>query len=136
MSWTCPSCGVDNALSAATCAICMRPQKVITVVLTSAATGLARVVRIPTVFGRRLLAILAGDDARFASEPQFDLLRDEAGTGWLVRHHQDARNPTFYDGAAVGPIPVPIGDGGTLSIGPTRLRLIVRLESSTETSRS
>jgi hypothetical protein len=135
MTWICPSCGVENASSARACAICLRPQKEVTVVLTSTATGQALVVRIPTVFGRRLLGRFAGDDARFASEAQFELIRDELTADWLVRHHEDARHPTFYDGAALGPIPVPLGDGGTLSIGPARLCITVRLESSTGTSR-
>ena len=136
MSWTCPSCGVDNALSAATCAICMRPQKVITVVLTSAATGLARVVRIPTVFGVGCSPSSPGTTpASPRSRSSICSATRPVRVGWSGTTRTRA-TPTFYDGAAVGPIPVPIGDGGTLSIGPTRLRLIVRLESSTETSRS
>ena len=99
------------------------------VLLTSKLTGRARKVRITTRFGRRVLMMIAGDEAVYASEPQFELLKDTAVGLWLLRHVATATHPTYYDGRPVDDDLVPILTGGQISIGPNRMKLTVTLES-------
>jgi hypothetical protein len=85
---------------------------------------------ITTQVGRSLLKAMDGVDSVYASDPQFIVNRDEAAGAWMLEHHPAARNPTFYNGAAVGSTPCPLATDGIISIGPERLRLRVNLEDA------
>jgi hypothetical protein len=91
-------------------------------------TGRARQIRITTQFGRRVLSMIADDEAIYASEPQFEILKDTASGLWLLRHAAEATHPTYYDGRPVDGDPVPILTGGRISIGPDRISLTLTLE--------
>jgi hypothetical protein len=99
------------------------------VTLVSKATGQNRTIRITTLLGRRVLRMIAGDEAVFASEPQFELLKDTAAGLWLLRHVATAAHPTYYDGRAVGSDPVTVFTGGLISIGADRMKMTVNLEN-------
>jgi hypothetical protein len=99
------------------------------VTLLSKSTGSNRSIRITTSFGRRVLRMIAGEEAAFASELQFELRKDTVAGLWLLRHVATATHPTYYDGWAVGSDPVPVVNGGQISIGPDRMKLTLKLES-------
>ncbi len=56
------------------------------------------------------------------------MIRDEAGGAWVLRHASGARNPTYYNGAAVEHDTLQLTNGGVISIGPEKMRLTVTLE--------
>ena len=125
----CPRCGVPSKTGRGPCEVCDYVFIAAVVVVASAATGRNQQIRISTRFGRNVLKRIGGEEAVYASDPQFDLIKDTESGHWLLCHHDTARNPTFYNGRAVGPDPVPIETGGRISIGPERLKLTVTLES-------
>ena len=53
------------------------------------------------------------------SESGRRVVRDEAAVAWMVRPLPGAVNPTYYNGAPVGPDGCPIEEGGVISIGKT-----------------
>ncbi|MFO0954020.1 MAG: hypothetical protein U0835_23275 [Isosphaeraceae bacterium] len=130
MEVKCRVCGTINHFEEGACAGgCGNVLMKQTVVLSSSATGSKRKNSISSKFGRKLLASLAGEEAVYASEPQFELIKDTAEGRWLIRHVPTAKNPTYYDGRAVGVDPVPVKAGGQISIGPDRMKLNVSFES-------
>jgi hypothetical protein len=126
-AWQCGHCGIDNTLTALQCAACglaaFPP-----LVLRSTSTGREEEVRTARRLGKQVFAFRLGDpDAKFASELQFELIRDETADAWVVRPLAGALNPTFYNGAPLGPAGSRLDDGGVISIGKNKLRLQVRL---------
>lgn len=127
MPWECGRCHFDaNRDEDRQCQACLRRRMAKAVVLVDAASGREQRTNLATPVGRRLLRRIA-EDAHYASDPQFDLLRDDTAGSWLVRHSSSAANPTYYDGRPLGAEPLPVEDGGTISVGPERLRLTIRL---------
>jgi hypothetical protein len=88
----------------------------------------ALVANLDTEVGAGLLRTLSADDARFASSPQFTLMRDAELGSWAIRANESAVNPTFLNGAAVAGGPAAIRDGDVISIGPERMKLTVHIE--------
>lgn len=128
MPWECGQCHFDaNRDEDRQCQACMRRRMPKGVVLVDVASGREQRTNLPTPVGRRLLRKIA-EEAHFASDPQFDLIRDDAAGAWLLRHSASATNPTYYDGRPVGTDPHPIEDGGAISVGPERLRMTVRFQ--------
>ncbi|NBQ67632.1 MAG: hypothetical protein EBU46_01895 [Nitrosomonadaceae bacterium] len=90
-------------------------------------TGKCISMTIDTIVGKRLLSGIGGDDSRYASEPQFHLVKDLAHGRWLVVHDSGAKNPTFLNGRLLS-VPTPIEAEAVLTIGPERLKLKVSIE--------
>jgi len=127
MPWKCPQCGVNNADDTKrTCEACGFTEFG-TLVLASAETGKEIKTNIDMVAGKNLLKTFAGDESRFASEPQFKLTRDAALGGWAIQAVTGATNPTFYNGAALPETAVKLDEGGVISIGPEKMKLTVKL---------
>jgi hypothetical protein len=134
MSWKCPECGLVNERE--TPRICEGCGKADLGVLTlrCEATGKKLRMSMPTDVGRTLLKGLAGEDARFASEPQFQLAKDEGRGAWVIRTSAAATNPTLLNGAPLTEEPTPLAAGHVLSVGSRKagggekLRLVVCFE--------
>jgi hypothetical protein len=99
------------------------------VVLQSAATGKEAEFTESIQLGKAVFTQRFGDpDAVFASEFQFEVLRDETLVAWVVRQLPDAVNPTYYNGKPVGPAGAELADGGVISVGKANLKLKVRFK--------
>lgn len=99
------------------------------VILHAVATGKEAEFTEPLRFGKAVFTHRFGDpDAQYASEFQFEIVRDETQVAWVVRPLPGAVNPTCYNGAPIGPDGTQLDDGGVISIGKTRLKLQVRFK--------
>ena len=128
MPWECGHCHFDaNPDADRQCQACLRRRIARSVVLVDKSSGREQRTNLAASVGRRLLRKIS-DDAHYASDPQFDLLRDEEAGAWLVRHCGTAANPTYYDGRPLGGDPQPIDEGGAISVGAERMMLTVRLQ--------
>ena len=78
--------------------------------------------RLDTVFGRKTLAALVGEeDARFAEAEQFRIARDaDRGTWFVSAARADLRNPPMLDGSELGTAPQQLRDGATLYVASSR----------------
>jgi len=83
---------------------------------------------VDTPVGKALLKRLVGEDARFASEPQFHLRRSDAHSAWVVVPEEKAVNATYVDGVKAHELGVKISTGSEITIGADKARLKVRVE--------
>lgn len=130
MPWKCPRCGFeDNPEASRNCdGGCGHVRFAKRVVLIACETNRQIVMSVDTTVDKHLLRSFAGDDAAYASSPQFRIYKDAALGGWALEHDAAAKNPTFCNGAAVSGGTVLLSDGCTVSIGPDRMQLVVRIE--------
>src|SRR2546425_7996628 len=116
MSWKCQDCGRTEPKPPRQCPGCgaiLVPPRVI---LTSEATGKEIHCGGYTLIGRVLLQRRLEDaDAVYASERQFELLKDEARGVWVLRHIPAARNATSYNGVPVPETGVDLTEGGVIA---------------------
>ena len=127
MAWKCSTCGFENEPSKTICDGGCGYIRFGIVVFTAKSTGCSVKMGVDTSVGKRLLATFAGDDARYASEPQFHLAKDMSLGKWFVIHDSAAKNPTFLNGSTLS-AKSPLDSGSLLSIGPERLQLSVKIE--------
>jgi len=128
-TWKCPQDGTDNPLTERRCLVCRFPNLPRVVVLQAIATGkeaeFTEAIRLgKAVFTHRF----ADPDAQFASDLQFEVIRDESVVAWMVRPIPGAVNPTYYNGKPVAPEGSPIEEGGVISIGRSKLKLQIRFK--------
>lgn len=128
MSRTCQKCGAYLG-KRTLCESCGQVAVPKCVVLTGDRGGEPLRMHITTTIGRRLLKGVAGPESRFASDPQFRIVKDPA-IGWVIAHEHAAANPTYLNGAKVGVETPALEDGAVISIGRDRMRLTVRLEDA------
>ena len=117
MAWTCSKCGQENRVD--TPRVCEACGAVIlgSIVLTGEA-GKEIVLRMDADVGKATMRSLAGDDGRFASDPQFRLKKDEALKAWTIITNKSATNPTALNGTPCpDDAPTPIKSGDTIAIG-------------------
>jgi hypothetical protein len=126
MPWKCPQCGVENADDKKSCEACGHVEFG-TLVLTAAETGKEIKINLEMAVGKQLLRTFCGEEARFASDPQFTLNKDAALGGWAIAATSGATNPTFYNGNALPEIATRLEDGGIISIGPEKMKVSVRV---------
>jgi hypothetical protein len=129
MTWKCPNCGFDanpgtTAECEGGCGYLRLPDELL---LISEATTQTLRMRIDTPVGRQLLLRTAGEEGRYASDPQFHVGKAPELGGWAIRHDPEARNPTFLDGVALGLSPSRLAPGAFVSIGPDKCRLRVEV---------
>jgi hypothetical protein len=128
-TWKCPQDGTENPLSERRCLVCRYPNLPRVVVLHSVATGKEAEFTESMKFGKAVFTQRFGDpDAVFASELQFEVVRDESAVAWVVRQLPDAVNPTYYNGKPVGPAGAELADGGVISLGKAKLKLQIRFK--------
>ncbi|MGL6074902.1 MAG: hypothetical protein ACRC8S_12140 [Fimbriiglobus sp.] len=125
--WVCAACGTQNAASLHQCLGCNTHRPLPTLVLSADNGGPVLRTTQRLWVGRALLAQF-GDDARYAAEPQFELVPDINAGGWRVLPTHAARNHTCYGGVPLNPGGVILDDGGVIELGPGKLHLRVRLE--------
>lgn len=129
MAWKCPQCGfVHENEAVRVCEACGFVRSAGRLALVAEDTGKRLPVGVDTAIGKELLETFAGADHVYAADPQFLLARDTARGGWSIAPVAGATNPTFLNGAALGPAPAPLEPGALITIGPVRLRLRVENE--------
>ena len=128
-TWKCPQDGTENPLAERRRLVCRFPNIPRTVILHAVATGKEAEFTEAIKLGKTVFTHRFGDpDARYASDLQFEVVRDETVVAWVLRQLPDAVNPTCYNGFPVGPDGVALEDGGVISIGKTKLKLQVRFK--------
>lgn len=128
MAWQCPWCGTENWDVMIDCIGCDVSRAARRLVLESENLHKSLRMHISTTVGRALLKSIAGEEAVYASDPQFEVIKDEATGIWRIRHLPSAKNRTYYNGVPLGTEAVPIETSGVVSIGAQQMRLLVRLE--------
>jgi hypothetical protein len=129
--WICPEDGTENPLFERRCLVCRHPNLPRVVVLKSLATCKEAEFTEAVRFGKAVFAQRFADpDALFASDLQFEIVRDIDRVAWVVRPLPGAVNPTFYDGKPVKPEGAELADEGVISIGKSKLRLLVRFKKN------
>ena len=118
MEWSvkdrkCPTCGYVNMPKCVT--------------LRSDATGNRAEISATARLGKSVFAQRFADpDARFAADEQFEIVRDDAVLcAWVLRPVAGARNATYYNGAEVHVGGCELAEGGTITVGRTRMKLTV-----------
>ena len=127
MRWKGPSCDFDNRPGHRECQGGCRyeamPQKL---TLTAVPTGNEISNMISTNFSKDLLRSFAGDEAVYASNPQFLIQKDIAGGGWYLKHSGTAKNLTFLNGAPALAARRKLEADTNVTIGPEPMRLTIR----------
>ena len=85
-------------------------------VLVSEETGQEKTFNLKQFLGKSLLQSFAGEDAKYAGEPQFSVFPN-ADKEWVLEKDEKAENPTFYNGAELTEDTVVLKNGDTISIG-------------------
>lgn len=128
-SWTCPQDGTENPIAERRCLVCRFPNLPRIVVLQALATGKEAEFTGAIKLGKAVFTHRFADpDAQYASELQFEVIRDESVVAWMVRPVPGATNPTYYNGSPVDVDGSPIDEGGVISIGKSKLKLRVRFK--------
>ena len=122
MNWTCPKCGFPSSELRQLCEGCAHARPLL---LTSDETGRELRMNVDTLIGRSLLGTLGASDAKFASEPQFEVRPDLARGCWTASHISGAVNATFLNRVPLTGVSS-LNDGAILSIGADKLRLVVQ----------
>ncbi len=127
MGWKCPKCGTENDDHIASCHGMCGYVRYGKLVLVGATTGQEIRMNLDTAVGQSLLKRLVGEEARFASEPQFHLRRSEDEAAWLVMPEPRAVNATHVNGAKVGDAGVKVSDGTEITVGTNKALVKVRV---------
>ena len=127
MRWKCPSCGFDNDVPHPECkGGCGYEPIPMKLSLVAATTGKAMTISITTTFCKDLLRSFAGDEAVYASNPQFVIKKDVEAGGWFLEHAPSAKNPTFVNGSTAVSAHCKLQGSHFVTIGPEKMRLEVR----------
>jgi hypothetical protein len=128
-TWKCPQDGTENPLSERRCLVCRFPNLPRVVVLQAVATGKEAEFTGAIKLGKAVFTNRFADpDAQYASDLQFEVIRDETAVAWVIRPIPEAVNPTYYNGTPVGPDGSQIEEGGVISIGKSKLKIQVRFK--------
>ncbi|MCE9565414.1 MAG: hypothetical protein K8U57_25605 [Planctomycetes bacterium] len=130
-TWICPKDGIENPHAEKRCLVCRHPNIPRIVVLQSVATGKEAEFTEPVKFGKAVFTHRFADpDAKFASDLQFEIIRDEVRVAWIIRPIAETVNPTCYDGSPLGPDGVELLDGGIISVSKSKMKLKVRFKKN------
>ena len=130
-AWACAECGSENPPAERRCSVCRHPNLPRVVVLRAVATGKEAEFTEPLRFGKAVFTHRFADpDAQYASELQFEIVRDETQVAWVIRPLPGAVNPTYYNGAPLTAEGSELHNGGVISIGKSRMKLQVRFPKS------
>jgi hypothetical protein len=129
-AWKCEQCGHENAGGDARCASCGLATVSRRLRLICSATGQSLVTTQTLRIGSALLKRF-GDEAVYASEPQFELRRDVSVGAWTLAHCSGAKNATCLAGLRlVNGVAMPLKTGDIVEIGPGKLKMRVELEGA------
>jgi hypothetical protein len=99
------------------------------VTLESANTGKGADIGASTRLGKAVFTQrFADDDAKFAADEQFEIVRDETVAAWMIRPIAGTKNPTYYNGSEVPSTGCELADGGIITVGRSRMKLKVTLK--------
>jgi len=128
-TWKCPQDGIESPLTVRKCPVCGWANMPRCVSLQSEATGKAADIAGTTKLGRAVFTQRFADpEAKYASDEQFEIVRDEVVVAWMVRPVAGALNATFYNGTEVPPTGCELTEGGVISIGRSRMKLTVKFK--------
>jgi hypothetical protein len=130
-TWKCPNDGLEwDRAKHRKCPTCGYVNMPACVTLESANTGKGADIGASTKLGRAVFRQrFADDDAQFAADEQFEIVRDDVvALAWVIRPVAGTKNTTCYNGAEVPPGGVELADGGVITVGRTRMKLTVRLK--------
>jgi hypothetical protein len=129
-TWKCPNDGLEWDISKyRKCPTCGYANMPACVALVSVKTGKQAEIGSSTRLGRAVFRQrFADDEAAFASDEQFEIVRDTDAVAWRVRPIASARNPTYYNGAVVPPGGCELTEGGVISVGTSKLKLAVKFK--------
>jgi hypothetical protein len=136
MAWTCGKCGQKNQVDMPrVCEAC--GAVVLGVIVLTGESGKEIALRLDADIGKITMRSLAGEEGRFASDPQFRLKKDDALKSWTVIPNKSATNPTVANGAPCpDDTPMPVKSGDTIAIGSrktpgvekAKLKITIRYE--------
>jgi hypothetical protein len=130
-TWICPEDGTENPTAEKRCLVCRHPNLPRVVVLQSVATGKEAEFAEAIKFGQAVFTHRFADpDAKFAADVQFEISRDLDRVAWMVKPIPGTVNPTFYNGRPIAAGGAELSDGGTISIGKSKLKLQVRFKTN------
>lgn len=128
-TWKCPQCGMDWAVSYRKCPADGYVNMPACVSLVSAKTGKGATLTATARLGKAVFKHrFADDDAQYAADEQFEIVRDTDAAAWYLRPFAGARNPTYYNGAEVPPTGCELSDGGVITIGKSRMQMKVGMK--------
>lgn len=130
-TWVCPKDGIENPHTSKRCMVCRHPNIPPVVVLVSVASGKEASFTESKPLGKAVFTHRFGDpDAQYASDLQFEIVRDEERVAWVVRPCAGTVNPTCYDGVPVDSAGVELRDGGIISVSKSKMKLVVRFKKN------
>jgi hypothetical protein len=130
-TWICPQDGTENPQAEKRCLVCRHPNIPRVIVLVSPVTGQSAEFTESVKFGRAVFSQRFTDpDAKYASDLQFEIIRDLDRVAWVVRPFADTVNPTCYNGKPVDPDGVEISDGGIISVSKSKMKLTVKFKKN------
>jgi hypothetical protein len=130
-TWICPQDGTENPLTSKRCLVCRHPNMPRVVVLLSVATGKEASFTEGKLFGKAVFTHRFADpDAQYASDLQFEIVRDEERVAWILRPCPGSVNPTYYEGAPVDSAGVELLEGGIISVSKSKMKLKVRFKKN------
>jgi hypothetical protein len=129
-TWKCSLCGMEWPVKERKCSTCGHVNIPKSVTLRSDKTGKAAEITATTRLGRAVFTQrFDDDDAQFAADEQFEIVCDKTDRyAWLVRPVAGTTNATRYNGAEVPPAGCELTEGGVITIGRTRMRLVVKFK--------
>jgi hypothetical protein len=126
-TWKCPNDGLEWAVTYRKCPTCGYANMPACVALVSERTGKTAELGGTTRLGKAVFKQrFADDEADYAAQAQFDIVRDTDTVMWVLRPIDGVRNKTHYNGAEVPAGGCELTEGGVITIGRTRMRLTVR----------
>lgn len=129
-TWKCPQDGMEWSVAERKCPTCGYVNLPKCVTLRSDKTDksaeIATTMRLgQAVFRQRF----ADPDAQFAADEQFEIVCDRTDKlAWLVKPVPGVRNATHYNGAEVPDEGYELADGGVITVGRTRMKLVVKFK--------
>ena len=135
-TWKCPQDGTEWSVKERKCPTCGYVNMPKCVTLRSDATGNRAEISASTRLGKSVFnQRFADPDAKFAADEQFEVVRDDALLyAWVLRPVAGARTATFYTGAEGPATGCELAEGGTITVGRTRMKLTVTFKPRGEGS--
>jgi hypothetical protein len=128
MAWKCPDCGfAENPDDNPLCRGCGYRKFPALLILTAAEGGKAIKIRIDTVIGKYSVQLALSGEAQYYSEEQFRVFKNRVTCKWAIEDLSKAINPTFVNGAALGPAAADLDEGTIISVGSDKGKLVVSL---------
>ncbi|MBM3979299.1 MAG: FHA domain-containing protein [Planctomycetes bacterium] len=128
-TWKCPQCGMDWAVSYRKCPADGYVNMPACVSLVSAKTGRGADLSATAKLGKSVFKQrFADDDAQFAADEQFEIVRDTDLGAWVLRPVAGVKNATYYNGTEVPPGGCELSEGGVITVGKSRMRMTVTMK--------